>query len=217
MVLIKFRLRGIARFLSHSETMRLFTRACARAGLEVEYSKGFNPRPRLSLPLPRSVGVESDDEMLCLRLQPPCNDAEVDFRADLETIKNALAAELPEGFELISISEKKDSAPLQPKIAEYTLKINPNPANEQNLKNTAKRLLAAKTLPITRRINEQGNTRNIDAGTFIKSINFNANDIIVQCNITTKGSIRVDEILTLLNLKQQQLAQPVRRTRIIWQ
>ena len=217
MVLIKFSLLGIARFLSHAETMRLFTRACARAGLKVEYSKGFNPRPKLSLPLPRSVGVESDDEMLCLRLQPPCNDAKADFSPDLETIKTALAAELPEGFELISISEKKDAAPLQPKIAEYTLKTNPNADSEQNLKDSAKHLLAAKTLPISRRINEEGSTRNVDIRAFIKSIDFDANDIIVQCNITAKGSIRVDEILTLLNLKQQHLAQPVRRTKIIWQ
>ncbi|MBN2271219.1 MAG: DUF2344 domain-containing protein, partial [Sedimentisphaerales bacterium] len=63
-MLLKFRIWGNLRFLSHAETMKVFQRACARAGLDVAHTEGFNPRPRLSLPLPRSVGVESDEELL---------------------------------------------------------------------------------------------------------------------------------------------------------
>jgi radical SAM-linked protein len=70
-VLIKFKIEGSLRYLSHAETLRLFQRACARAGVNLQYSQGFNPRPKLSLALPRSVGVESDDEMLILRVQTP--------------------------------------------------------------------------------------------------------------------------------------------------
>ena len=66
-VIVKFGIKGNLRFLSHAETIRLFERACVRAGIKLVYSQGFNPHPKLSLPLPRTVGVESDDDLLYLR------------------------------------------------------------------------------------------------------------------------------------------------------
>ena len=73
-MLVKFRIWGNLRFLSHAETMSVFQRACVRAGIPVRHSEGFNPRPRMSLPLPRSVGVESDDELLVLVVSPAPGD-----------------------------------------------------------------------------------------------------------------------------------------------
>ncbi len=63
---VRFKVEGSLRFLSHAETLRLLQRACVRAGLALRYSEGFNPHPKFSLPLPRPVGVESEDELLCL-------------------------------------------------------------------------------------------------------------------------------------------------------
>ena len=53
---IKFKLYGTLRFLSHAELLRLFKHSCIRAGLELWYSQGFNPNPKISLPLPKSTG-----------------------------------------------------------------------------------------------------------------------------------------------------------------
>ena len=68
LLVMKFRIGRSLRFLSHAETLSLFQRACVRAGIDLCYSQGFNPRPKLSLPLPRPVGVESDDELLAVRV-----------------------------------------------------------------------------------------------------------------------------------------------------
>ena len=57
------------RFLSHAETIRVFQRACVRAGVQIAYSQGFNPHQKMSLVPPRSVGVESNDDLLCLWLK----------------------------------------------------------------------------------------------------------------------------------------------------
>lgn len=65
---VRFAVRGWLRFLSHAETVRVFERGCARARVPVKYTQGFNPHAKLSLPLPRPVGVASDDELLILRL-----------------------------------------------------------------------------------------------------------------------------------------------------
>ncbi|GAF87148.1 unnamed protein product, partial [marine sediment metagenome] len=50
---------GDLRFISHHDMLRLFARSLARAALPVRFSEGFNPHPRLSIPLPRPVGVAS--------------------------------------------------------------------------------------------------------------------------------------------------------------
>ena len=62
----KFQIDGILRFLSHSQTLSMFQRAVIRADINPQYSQGFNPRPRISLPLPRPLGIESDDEVMVM-------------------------------------------------------------------------------------------------------------------------------------------------------
>ena len=64
-LILTFRIEGNLCYLSHHETVSMLQRALIRAGVRLIYSQGFNPRPRLSLPLPRAVGVRSDCEMLC--------------------------------------------------------------------------------------------------------------------------------------------------------
>lgn len=53
---------GPLRFISHHDMLRLLERAFRRAALPLRFTSGFNPRPRIVLPVPLEVGVESDDE-----------------------------------------------------------------------------------------------------------------------------------------------------------
>ncbi|MEE9370604.1 MAG: TIGR03936 family radical SAM-associated protein, partial [Sedimentisphaerales bacterium] len=99
-MLIKFKVRDNLRFLSHAETVKVFQRACIRAGIKIQYSQGFNPRPKLYLPLPRSVGVETDDDLLCLRV----NLSGPRTVSDESQIKAGLAKQLPDGVELLSVT-----------------------------------------------------------------------------------------------------------------
>ena len=55
---------GNAVWTSHLDLMRLFQRAFKRAGLPLQHTQGFNPRPSVSIALPLSVGVESKCELL---------------------------------------------------------------------------------------------------------------------------------------------------------
>ncbi len=64
-----FEKTGNAIFISHLDLMRLFQRAFQRAGLPLTHSKGFNPRPEVSIALPLSVGVESVCELLDFKLE----------------------------------------------------------------------------------------------------------------------------------------------------
>ena len=211
--MIKFRIRGTLRFLSHAETLRLFQRACVRGQIEIRYSQGFNPRPRLSLPLPRPVGVESDDELLCLKVQKSREDAGHLCSA----VAAALSGQLPEGIELISVSAARDAASYQPVSARYLLPLRRECLNKE-LKATVEHLLASESLVLQRRTGAGGSKiRNIDVRGFLASIEMGQDGIIVECSISGAGSVRVDEVLSLLRLDQSMLAAPIRRTSVKWQ
>jgi radical SAM-linked protein len=48
--------------------MKVFERAIRRANIPVAMSKGFNPHPKLSIPIALSVGIAGKDEVLELEL-----------------------------------------------------------------------------------------------------------------------------------------------------
>ncbi len=218
---VRFKVEGSLRFLSHAEMLKLFQRACVRAGLALRYSEGFNPRPKLSLPLPRPVGVESDDELLCLRVErDPLPEADISGEstaADQESrIKAALARQLPEGCELLSVSTPAAGASFQPRSATYVLPVRREYLGE-GLEATVERVLVSEHLPLQRPIDESGlKFKNVDVRGFLKSIKLEEGSIIVECEIRPDGSVRVDELLELLGLDEAALAAPVRRTRVQW-
>ncbi len=68
--------RAIA--LSHLETMNALLRALRRSGLPLAYSRGFNPRPRISFGPACPVGVESQAEYCDIELTQTLNMSEVE-------------------------------------------------------------------------------------------------------------------------------------------
>lgn len=72
-----FEKTGNAVWISHLDLMRLFQRGFKRAGLPLTHTKGFNPRPSVSIALPLSVGIESICELLDFDLdgsEVPCEE-----------------------------------------------------------------------------------------------------------------------------------------------
>lgn len=225
MVLIEFKVRGNLRFLSHAEMVRVFQRACVRAGIKVLYSEGFNPRLKLSLPLPRSVGIEVDDDLLCFRIEISTGAQEyksygllTESTSDLCTlVKTRLSEQLPDGFELLTVRTAKAKASIQPCLAAYLLAVRAEYLNEK-LKSRIKCLLASENLNLQRRMGpENSKFKNVDVRPFLKSIELDDTGITVECKISLAGSIRLDEILELLELDYGMLSAPIRRTRVQWQ
>lgn len=218
---VRFKAEGNLRFLSHAEMLKLLQRACVRAGLALRYSEGFNPHPKLSLPLPRPVGVESDDELLCLRVGPdPLAQTVIaaeSVATDQESrIMAALAAQLPQGCELLSVSMLPAGTSFQPRSATYVVSVRREYLSE-GLRANIERVLACEHLPLRRPIDEKGlKFKNVDVRGFLKSIKLEDANIIADCEIRPDGSVRVDELLKLLGLDEAALAAPVRRTNVQW-
>lgn len=92
-----FEKTGNAAYISHLDLMRLFQRGFKRAGLPLTHTKGFNPRPSVSIALPLSLGVESHCELLDFDLEgEPVSCSE---------IKERLNRTLTEGIRILDVYE----------------------------------------------------------------------------------------------------------------
>ena len=205
--MVRFRIGGSPRFLSHAETLRVFQRACVRAGLPIRHTEGFNPHPKLSLPLPRPVGVESEDELLSVR---------VVGEPDTSPIERELASQLPEGCELLSVSIARPGDSFQPRAAAYVLPVCPERLDE-TLRATVAQVMARESIELQRSMDDSGlRVKTVEVRDFLKSIELDDRGIIVECRISPVGSIRVDEILELLGVSETELSGPIRRTCVQW-
>ncbi len=79
-VRLRFSKTGQAKYISHLDTNRVFSRALARAKINLWYTQGFNPRPYMSFSLPLSLGVESYCENVDLRILDNLTDEEIKER-----------------------------------------------------------------------------------------------------------------------------------------
>ena len=59
---IVFSKTGLVKYISHLDMLRLFKRAFRRAGIELAYSQGFNPHPKMGFAQPLSLGYEAEAE-----------------------------------------------------------------------------------------------------------------------------------------------------------
>lgn len=93
-VRLRFSKTGQAKYISHLDTNRVFSRALARAKINLWYTQGFNPRPYMSFSLPLSLGVESYCENVDLRILDDLTDEEIK-----ERMNNAL----PLGIRIVDV------------------------------------------------------------------------------------------------------------------
>jgi radical SAM family uncharacterized protein/radical SAM-linked protein len=66
-----------ARFFGHLEMARHFGRAVRRAGIEIKYSGGYHPMPKISFDNPLPLGVESESEIMRMTVAANSGGAEL--------------------------------------------------------------------------------------------------------------------------------------------
>jgi len=57
-----FAKKGILRYISHLDLMRLLSRALRRSGFLLKVTEGFNPHVKISMARALKLGLESDHE-----------------------------------------------------------------------------------------------------------------------------------------------------------
>lgn len=90
-------------FLSNLDLMRFWHRILRMANIELSYTKGFNPQPRIDSGWALPLGIESNCEVLKIQTETPINNL------NIEKIKSKLI----DGIRLIDIIEFESKKPLE--------------------------------------------------------------------------------------------------------
>lgn len=117
---IKFGKHGALRFVGHLDLAKTWERVLRRARVPLEYTQGFNPRPRLQFAAALQVGVTSESEYLDIWLTARLDDPSAgDWVASLNTAS-------PPGLQIYSLEEVpiKDAAlPTQVTTSEFVITL----------------------------------------------------------------------------------------------
>jgi len=140
------------------------------------------------------------------------------------TIKVTLSKQLPDGCELFSVEVPEAKSTPQPRCVTYILSLRPEYADDR-LKETIKHLSERKHIIVERKIDAEklkikdrkSKIKEVDVRPFLESIELDNRGIVIKCKITSAGSIRVDEIMKLLEIDVEKLTAPIKRANVQWQ
>lgn len=88
-----FTKEGYIKYTSHLDMLRLFKRAFKKCQIQLAYSQGFNPHPKMGFAQPLSLGYISRCELLEFETVSPY---------DREELQHMLNGVMPEGVEILA-------------------------------------------------------------------------------------------------------------------
>ncbi len=100
-ILCKFTKLGYLKFISHLDLVDLFQRTLFQNKVDVKFSEGFNPHPRMSIAYPLPLGIESNSEYMEIYLNS---------RIDLKDFLIKMNERLPAGIKIIEAMYDDDES-----------------------------------------------------------------------------------------------------------
>lgn len=182
---IRYTKTGDLAWISHHDLMRLWERLLRRSGLPVAFSEGFNPRPKLSVPLALNLGVSSQDEVVEIELARWSTAAE---------ISRSLADVLPAGMEIRSTELLAPGKRGQVRAVEYEVELRP-----EEIDAVGERLAA---LPGRDRLEivRQRTGKPLDLKPYVESARLEGDKLVFSFRVTPQGTARPEELCALLGL-----------------
>ncbi|WP_372714200.1 TIGR03936 family radical SAM-associated protein [Ilyobacter sp.] len=114
------------KYISHLDMMRFLERLLKKAKIEVKYSEGFHPRPRMSFGNPVSLGVEAYDEVM---------DLELLVEMENEILLEKLNAVCPQGFRFNAAEDVPRKSNIAEEFQIMIYEISGDEATLEKLKN----------------------------------------------------------------------------------
>lgn len=203
-VAVRYAIDGDPRFISHHDEIRALVRALIRARWPLAHSGGFNPAPRLSIPLPRVVGVAADGQLAVV---------EVTDASSPQRLHAALAAAFPPGWRLIAVEPQGGAKPHAVEVA-YAIEL--SDAETAEMRPRLEALVAAVEWVVDRRDRDGTPRGPVDVRPSLQSICIEDGVLHFTLRTDVRGTARPQEILTALGLSAYGCLHRLRRTRVIW-
>lgn len=187
-VRMSFEKTGMAKFISHLDTVRLITRSMKRANVPIWFTEGFNPHAFLTFAMPLSLGFESLCETVDFRLME---------EVDLEELATRLNNTLP-----VDVTVKEiyvyETSPNDIRWAEYKIIFN-NPDNK--LLETAENILSSNEIIVEKKA-KQGRkkiAKEVNIKEHIKSFELTEENgkLILHTVLSSGTSININPMLLI--------------------
>jgi radical SAM-linked protein len=190
--------------------VRLWQRALRRAGISLAYSKGYNPRPRLSIAVPLALGVTSEAELM---------DVFIEKQISPHLFELAVMRQLPKGVSVIQVNEVPLSLPsLQSLIrsTEYLVTVNTLKTRKQ-VERLLNNLLTTTRLPWHHQRDKDLRSYDLRALIYdLQLVKYQDNSCVIgmrlRCDST--GSGRPEQVCLALGFKEA--PELIHRTKLIF-
>ena len=188
---LEFAKTGAARFISHLDLQRAFSRAVRRSGLPVKLSEGFNPHYVVSFASALALGMESTCECVEMALAEP---------VEPETFLLGIGKALPPGLDArraVMLAENAPKLMAALRVAEYTVTVD---GDTKALERAVQNVLDEQTVHAQK--TSKGVTKTIDIRGMIEEMTWRDGRLVMHLAAAPEGSLRPELVLTAL----QQLA-----------
>lgn len=205
---IRFGRGAEVKFISHLDIIRLWHRALRRAGIELAYSEGFNPHPRISVAAPLALGVTSQAELM---------DVYTTGYISPHSFENCVSKQLPPGIEILQVYNIVTTLPsLQAlmRYAEYTVEVEASRETEY-IEQAMTTLLAKEKLPWQHQRDTGPHSYNLRAlvdDLWLIGWSGNCGNIGMRLRCDSRGSGRPEQVVKALGFEPPA---SVHRTRLI--
>ncbi|MDQ5984953.1 MAG: hypothetical protein CSYNP_00651 [Syntrophus sp. SKADARSKE-3] len=194
---ITFTKKGPMRFLSHLDVSTTLTRAISRAGVPFIFSEGFHPHPKISFASATPVGMESFGEYADIRIEVP----DKETGEETENLREKINVMLPEGMEIIGMTEISEGMPSLPEVMDgFLFSVNFGETfiapDLDTLEEKITDFLAATSFNIVRIVKDKETEKDIRH--FVSALSFDRYNkrLIMNLRYSTLGTVRPVDILT---------------------
>jgi radical SAM-linked protein len=190
-VRVKFSKKGDLMYISHLDLAKTMQRIMVRSDIDIWYSEGFNPQPKIVFAVPLPVGVESDCELLDIR---------TNSHIDNNEIKRRLEKNFPEEMKVLEVYTPEVKFKHIAYI-DYTIELVSPKITEESASEIKD--LFSKECNVTK-ITKSGNEKIVNLCEFINSIsveNING-EIVINTVLCADGERYLNPELLIEAIKQ---------------
>lgn len=156
-----FAKKGVFAMQGHLDLIRTIPRIFKRAGIELYYSEGFNPKPQMSFSSALSLGVEGLQEFMDISLL---------HEIPVDEFFRKISSVAPEGFELLSVTRLQNGEKGISKVInvlDYILRVE-NSIEKELFQEKISSFLALENFEIT--IERKKKIKKVDARKIVREI-----------------------------------------------
>ena len=195
-ILCKFTKLGYLKFISHLDLVDLFQRTLFQNKVDVKFSEGFNPHPRMSIAYPLPLGIESNSEYMEIYLNS---------RIDLKDFLIKMNERLPAGIKIVeAMYDDDESISNKVKLVVYAFKLLNTFFDKNKNVDIAKELDKINSMDIVEieRKRKKGKRRIFvkeNAKEYLKRLELKDDAIYAYIKMSENGSLKPALIFDILN------------------